>query len=120
LLKAAVPSAARIAVLINPSNAINRLVLPQSLAAADKLGVALQTIEVRNPDELDGAFQAAARERADAIHVLGDSVTFVHRARIAELAAQSRLPAMYLFKEHVEAGGLMSYGPNLPDLHRRP
>ncbi len=119
LLKEAVPGAARMAVLVNPANAMNRLALPQTVAAAEKLKVKLQILEARTPGELDSAFEAATRARADAIHVYGDTLTFLHRARVAELAAKARLPAMYLFKDNVAAGGLMAYGPNFADLGRR-
>src|SRR5439155_11671080 len=88
-------------------------------AAAEGLRVRLQILEARTPDSLEGAFEAAIRERADAVHVYGDAMFRVHRARIAALAAKSRIPTMYLFKEYVEAGGLMSYGASLPDLLRR-
>ena len=119
LLKEAVPKASRIAVLVNPTNEMHRVSLPQSVAAADALKVRLQILEARGPDDLERAFDAATRERAEAIHVYGDPLTFIHRARIAELAARSRLPALYLFRENVEAGGLMSYGPSQPDIFRR-
>jgi putative tryptophan/tyrosine transport system substrate-binding protein len=89
------------------------------VAAAEKLRVKLQILEARTPGELESAFEAAARARADAIHVYGDALTVVHRARIAELAARARLPTMYLFKDNVAAGGLMSYGPNAADIFRR-
>ena len=119
LLKEAVPKASRIAVLANPTNEMHRMSLEQSVTAADALKVRLQILEARGPDDLERAFEAATRERAEAIQVYADQLTFVHRARIAELAAKSRLPAIYLFREHVEAGGLMSYGPSLHDLFRR-
>lgn len=118
ILKEAVPRASRVAVLTNPTNEMHRHSLPQSIAAADALKLRLQILEWRGLDDLERAFEAAVRERADAIQVYGDPLTFIHRARIAELAAKSRLPALYLFRENVEAGGLMSYGPSLPDLFR--
>ncbi len=119
LLKEVVPRASRVAVLVNPANEMHRVSYPQSAAAADALKLRLQIVEARGPDELESAFEAATRGRAEAIHVYGDPITFIHRARIAELAATSRLPAMYLWRDSVEAGGLMSYGPNLPNLFRR-
>jgi putative ABC transport system substrate-binding protein len=79
----------------------------------------LQIVEARSADELDGAFAAATRERAEAMHVYGDSITFLHRRHIADLALKSRLPTIYLFKPNVEAGGLLSYGPSEPDMYRR-
>jgi putative ABC transport system substrate-binding protein len=108
LLHEAVPGAARIAVLMNPENAVHRLGLPQTVAAAEKSKVKLQILEARTLGELESAFEAASRARADAMHVYGDALTFFHRARIAELAAKARLPAIYLFNENVAAGGLMA------------
>ncbi len=119
LLREAVPGAVRMAVLMNPANALNRSSLPQTVAAAEKLKLKLQILEARTPGELESAFEAATRGRADAIHVYGDALTIVHRTRIAELAAKARLPAIYLFKENVADGGLMSYGPSRADLLRR-
>src|SRR5215470_3832906 len=74
LLKEAVPGAARMAVLANPSNAMHRVALPQTVAAAEKLKVKLQILEARTPSELESAFEAAVRARADAIHVYGDAL----------------------------------------------
>ena len=95
------------------------MALPQTVAAAEKLKVKLQILEARTPGELEDAFEAATRARADAIHVYGDALISVHRARIAELAVKARLPTMSLFKDSVAAGGLMSYGPNNADIWRR-
>jgi len=81
--------------------------------------VQLQTLEVRGPDEFDSAFAAMATEHADALITLGDPLTVSYRIRIVDLAAKSRLPAMYDLREFVDAGGLMAYGPSLPDLFRR-
>jgi putative tryptophan/tyrosine transport system substrate-binding protein len=76
-------------------------------------------VEARSADELESAFESAVRERADAMHVYGDSITFLHRRHIADLALKIRLPTLYLFKPNVEAGGLRSYGPSEPDMLRR-
>jgi len=119
LLKEAVPGVARVAVLVNPANPMHRLSLPRTVAAAEKLKVKLQILEASTPDELESAFDAATRARANAIHVFGDTLTVTHRVRIAELAARARLPAMYLFKDNVAAGGLMSYGASTADLFQR-
>ena len=79
----------------------------------------VQLVEVRNPDELDSAFTAMAHKGAGAVSIVGSTMPFVHRVRIAELAARSRLPTMCALREYVEAGCLMSYHPNLIDLARR-
>jgi putative ABC transport system substrate-binding protein len=119
LLKEAVPRAARIAVLWNPSNPWHPLALKGVEAAARSLAVRLQILEVRGPEELDNAFATMTRERAGAVLVLADPMTFFHRTRIADLAAKRRLPAMYGVRESVDAGGLMSYWANQADLYRR-
>jgi putative ABC transport system substrate-binding protein len=87
--------------------------------AARSLEVQLQLVEARGPNEFDRAFAATATERLGALLVMADSMFVLHRTRPAELAARSRLPAAYGWREHVEAGGLMSYGPSLRDLFRR-
>jgi len=119
LLKEAVPTISRVAVLMIPANPLHRPYLEQTRPAAAALKLKLQVVEARTPEDLDKAFEAAVREHADAMHVYGDSITFLHRKRVAELALQSRLPTIYLFKPNVEAGGLLSYGPSEPDMCRR-
>jgi len=120
LLRDAVPQASRVAILMNPTNAVHRRIVSAELpTAAERLRLTFLTIEVQAAHELDGTFEQAVRSRADAIAVLGDPLTFVHRVRIADLAAKHRLPAVYLFRESVEAGGLMAYGPSFHDLGRR-
>ncbi len=91
----------------------------QVQTTAQALGVQLQTLEVRSPDEFESAFAAMAREHAEALLVLGDPLLLTHRIRIVDLVAKGQLPAMYDLREFVEAGGLMAYGPSLPDLFRR-
>ena len=91
----------------------------ETQGAAQALGVQLQSLEVRGPDDFDSAFEAAAREQAGALIVLGDPLTFVHRTRIVELAAKSRLPAMYELREFAAAGGFLAYGPSVLDNWRR-
>ena len=120
LLQTAVPGVSRVGVLMNPTNADHRRIVSAEMPpAAVRLGLTLVPIEVQAASELDAAFERAASARTDAIVVLGDPLVYVHRARIAELAAGQRLPAVYFFRENVEAGGLMSYGPSLHDLGRR-
>ncbi|HEX4996432.1 MAG TPA: ABC transporter substrate-binding protein [Methylomirabilota bacterium] len=120
VLKEALPQVSRVALLINPTNAMHQEIVANELPeAAERLRLTLLTVEARAADALEGAFDTAVRARAGAIIPLGDPLVFVHRARIAELAAKHRLPAMYLFRESVEAGGLMAYGPSFHDLGRR-
>ena len=122
LFKEMVPRATRVAVLRNPGNPMEALgpgSLAHTMAAADKLGLKIQILDARTPEEIDRAFETATQGRAEAIHVHGDVLFGLHRARIVALAATHRLPALYLTSENVLAGGLMSYGPNANDLLRR-
>ena len=119
LLKETMPGASRVAALWNPETVDKTLEFRELSAAAQTLGLTLQSLEVRAPEDLDGAFEAAARERADALVVLQEGLTLTQRPRIAELALQGRLPTIYESPQFVEAGGLMAYGVNLPDLYRR-
>ena len=120
LLKETVPKVSRVAVLWNPANAVwQAQMLRQTEGAARALGLQVQLLEARGPDELEGAFAAMTRERASALLVQVDVIFALHARRIADLAAKRRVPAMYGSREHVEAGGLMSYAPNALDLFRR-
>jgi putative ABC transport system substrate-binding protein len=119
LLKEAVPRLARVAVLWNPDNPANALMLREVEAAAPALGLRWQGTAARGPDELAGAFEALGRSQSNGILVVEDSVLVSHRARIVEAVARTRLPAMYALRQFVDAGGLMSYGPSIPDSFRR-
>ena len=119
LLKEAVPRAVRIAVLWNPSNPWHPLALQGAEAAARSLAVQLQILEVRSPEEFDGAFEATTRKRAGAVLVLADPLTAFHRSHLANLAAKRHLPGMYGPREYADAGGLMSYWAHYADLYRR-
>ena len=88
-------------------------------AAAKTLGLQHQIVEARDPKDFEPAFSAMAEKGAGALLVLSDAMLNAHRERIASLATKSRLPAIYEFKESVEAGGLMSYGTNIVDVYRR-
>lgn len=119
LLKEVVPRAKRVAVLRNATNPVSEVFLKETRAAADTLGIRLQVVGVGQPDELDGAFAAMGRERAEAVTVLADPMFISQRERIAKLAVGHRLPSAFPRRESVEAGGLLSYGPNLRDQVRR-
>jgi len=119
LLKETVPKIRRVAILSNPANPAHRLAIREVNVAARSLGLQLHLLEARGPNEFEGAFAAMAKERVGALLVVADSMFIFHRTRLADLAARSRLPAAYGAREIVEAGGLMSYGPSLPDLFRR-
>ncbi len=115
ILRETSPRSSRIAVLSNPAEPRMEGERRAVEVAARSLGIRLQQLEARGPEEFDSAFAAMARERAEALLVGRDSVFLVHRARIAELAVKARLPTMYSFRESVEAGGLMAYAVNMTD-----
>ena len=119
LLKEVVPRVSRMAVLWNPNTRGNALALRETEIAARALGLELQPLEARSLNDFDRAFAAMTAKRAGALLVLGDVMFSTHRNRLADLAAKNRLPAMYAARESVEAGWLMSYGPNTPELFRR-
>ena len=119
VLKETVPKFSRVALLRNPANPASELQLREAEAAARALGMRLQTLEARGPEEIDRAFAAMTRERASALVVLTDSIFTNQRRQIAELAAERRLPAVYGHIEHAEAGGLLAFSANLLDLERR-
>ncbi len=120
ILKQAVPKATRIAALVNPTNEVARALFPlEAPLAARQLGVQLQVLEVRTPDEIERAIDTAVREKADALLVVGDPMFHNPAQRIPDLAARAKLPAMYLVRDLVTAGGLMSYGPDFIELYRR-
>jgi|SoiMethySBSTD1v2_1073268.scaffolds.fasta_scaffold03622_12 ABC-type uncharacterized transport system substrate-binding protein len=127
LLKQAAPKVSRVAVLWNPADSERSSVnfrfwssdWVEVRAAAQVLGMTLQPVEIRRPDDFDTAFSAMTRERADALIAFSDPLIISHGRRIADLAAKSRLPAMYPSREVVDEGGLMSYGPSISDMFRR-
>jgi putative ABC transport system substrate-binding protein len=121
-LKQAVPGVSRVAVLWQPGGQGERTakdMLKSAEVAARALGVRLQLVEARGPADIDRAFSDMSRARADALTVLGTPMFFNERRRLVDLAAKSRLPAVYTLRENVDAGGLMAYGPNVADLFRR-
>jgi putative ABC transport system substrate-binding protein len=119
LLKEALPHVSRIAVLQNAANPTTPAALREIEAAARVLGLQLQSLAVRHPDELDRVFAVMTREGAEALLVPGDAVFWYHRTRVVALAAQHRLPAVFDAREFAEAGGLMTYGPSVLDSFRR-
>ena len=121
LLKEAVPQVSRVAVLwaASGSPSVQRPLVRETERAAAAVGLQLHLEEVRDANELEGAFAAMTRAGAEALIVLPSGQLWTARQRIVALAAQHRLPAMYEHRDFVEAGGLMSYGPNLLALIRR-
>jgi putative tryptophan/tyrosine transport system substrate-binding protein len=119
LLTEMVPDLARVAVLSNPLNPSDALLLKQTQAAAQSLGIELQVVEAPRPDKLESAFAAITTARASALIVLQDAMFFGQHPRIVAMAAVSRLPTLFPERQVVEAGGLMSYGPSIPSSFRR-
>jgi ABC-type uncharacterized transport system substrate-binding protein len=119
LLKALVPQASRIAVLIDPTNPLHRRERIKLSNFGPLLGVELIFVEASEPDQLETAFAAAREWGAEAIYVLGDPLIFINSAKVVGLAARYRLPAMYFNQRHTRDGGLMSYHPNTVGLWPR-
>jgi putative tryptophan/tyrosine transport system substrate-binding protein len=119
LLKEFVPGVSRVGFLWNPNNASHLAYLEEWRAVAPKLGVEPLLVELGRSDQLETAFAAMMRERPDALSVTADPFHLSQIGWIVDFVAKNRLPAIYVVKENVVAGGLMSYGPSLPDLYRR-
>ena len=122
LLREVIPVIKRIAALQHPgvySERTMRNMLMELKETARASGVELQVLSARGPDDFDGAFTAMAKARAGALIMLPSPMFYVNYRRVVDLAAQYRLPTIYVFREAVEVGGLMCYGANVPDLTRR-
>jgi putative ABC transport system substrate-binding protein len=119
LLKEFVPGVSRVGFLWNPNNASHLAYLEEWRAVAPKLGVEPLLVELGRSDQLETAFATMMRERPDALSVTADPFHLSQIGWIVDFVAKNRLPAIYVVKENVVAGGLMSYGPSLPDLYRR-
>jgi putative tryptophan/tyrosine transport system substrate-binding protein len=119
LLKEIVPKLSRVAVLGTSTSPGSAQQLKQTERAAGALAVKLQYLDVLDPKDIETAFRAASKGRAEAVLMLTSSILNSQRAQLADLAVKNRLPAIYAQPEYVEAGGLMTYGVNLTDLYRR-
>jgi putative ABC transport system substrate-binding protein len=119
LLTVLVPNIARLAILMNPDNPVHTVFLEETRAAARTSGLELRPLHARNSNEIPAVFNTATEQRAAAMIVFDDPVLWSYRALIVELAEKRRLPAMYGYREFVDAGGLMSYGPDRIDHYRR-
>ena len=119
LLRELVPKLAHVAIFLNPANAFHTVSVQQARVAAQSLGIKLQPFEVDKSEQLDGAFAAIVKEKPDALLILADRVFLHNRKRMMEFATQQQLPSVNAYRELVEAGGLMSYGPSYEDMHRR-
>jgi putative ABC transport system substrate-binding protein len=119
LLKELLPQLSRVAVLWNAANPYPAIVFKETQTAGRTLGVEVQSLEVRGPDDLDGAFAAARQQHPDALITIEDPLTFTYRKRIADFALANQLPSLQGFSEDVKAGALISYGANAADLIHR-
>jgi putative ABC transport system substrate-binding protein len=119
ILNETVPKLSRVAVLLNPANRGTALYRKEIEVAARPLALELHFMEARQPDELASVLSGTKMGQAQALITLNDTMFFSQQVQIANLAIKTGLPAMFPESEYVNAGGLMSYGPNLPDLFRR-
>ena len=119
LLKEVVPGLTRVVALANPTNRSTADELRELAKAAQALRLETQVVEARERSQLDGAFAVIAKSRAGAVLVFADPVFVANRDRVVTLAAASRLPAVYAWREYADAGGLMAYAPNREELNER-
>lgn len=119
LLKTIAPKSSRLALLADPDNTGKKIEIARIQKGAAGRGLKVRSIGVRNAGDVDAAFAQMAHEHTDALIVLTDGVTSTHRQRIVDLAAKHRLPVIYELSEFVDAGGLMSYGPNMSRQYER-
>ena len=119
LLREVIPDLSHIAVLWNADSPVQVIQEEQTRTAAHQLGLRMLSLGVRNLREIDDAFEKMIEQRPRALFVLADRLFLHHRQRIMDFAAKQRLPGVHAYRELVEAGGLMSYGPSYADMHRR-
>jgi len=119
LLKDVLPRLSRVAVLWNAANPYSALVFKETQTGGQTLGIEVQSLEVRDPDDFDGTFEAVRRQHPEALITVEDPLTVGHRKRIADFAVEHQLPSLHGVREFAAAGGLMSYGASLADLFRR-
>jgi putative ABC transport system substrate-binding protein len=119
LLREVVPKISHAAVMWNPSSPLQVVAERETQAAAQAMGIKVLSLGVQAQEQLDNAFATIRRERPGALLVLADRLFLHNRARIMDFAVKNRLPGVHAYVELVEAGGLMSYGPSYPGMHRR-
>jgi putative ABC transport system substrate-binding protein len=118
LLRDTVPALRRLGILVNAGNPASMLEMREAQATGRKLALGVTTVEIQRAEDFAPAFQTL-KDQADALYVCSDSLMNSNRTRLSTLALTARLPTMHGWREHVEAGAFMSYGPNYTDLHRR-
>jgi len=119
IIKETIPRLSRVGYLANPTNPAGDVSLTETRAAAKDLGVEVQSLEVQSLDDIERSFQVATKTQIGALVVTQQPPNTNNQKRIVELATKHRLPAIYADTEWIHTGGLMSYGPSIPDLHRR-
>jgi len=119
LLKETAPKISRMAVIWNPANPGSALVFKQTQAASQELHLELKSLEVKTSSDLNSAFKSITGSRTSALVLLASPPIAFHLKQIADFAIKNRLPSLYDRSYYPEAGGLMSYGTNIPDMHRR-
>jgi putative ABC transport system substrate-binding protein len=119
LLREVVPALSHVAMFINSLNPFHVSSMRQARAAAQAMGIKLQLHDIRKSEDLDDAFAAIRKERPDALLILADRVFLHNRERMMDFTNEQRLPNVNAYKELVEVGGLMSYGPSYEDMHKR-
>jgi putative ABC transport system substrate-binding protein len=119
LLREIVPKLSRVAVFWNPRNPFHTVALKQVRAAAPALQIEIQALPVEASEQLEGAFAAIQQAQPDALLILADRVFLHNRVPLMDFAARNRLPSVNAYRELVEAGGLMSFGPSYEDMHKR-
>jgi putative ABC transport system substrate-binding protein len=119
ILREVVPKLTTLVVLLNTANPLTAIQWKQTTISAKTLGIQLQPVELRRPEEFKDAFAKVARQRPDGITMVADRFLLAHRMQIVDFVAKTRLPAIYPYRDFVVAGGLMSYSPSYEDLFRR-
>jgi len=119
LLMETVRNVSRVAIIMNPDNPISAIFLEETKVAARRLGAELQRFDARNSEEIEQTFAVAAGQRVDGAIVFDDPVLWSSRAQIVALAAARKIPTVYGYRDFVDEGGLLSYGPDRPDQYRR-
>jgi putative ABC transport system substrate-binding protein len=118
-LKQAVPTLSRVVALLNPANPYTTIAWKAAQPAAEALGLTLQPVEARGPHDLDRAFATIKEVRPDGLIIIPDRFLLTYRAAIVHFMAEHRLPGMFPFRDFVQEGGLLAYGPDYTDLYRR-
>jgi putative tryptophan/tyrosine transport system substrate-binding protein len=119
LFKQAVPTLSRVVALLNPANPFTTIGWKATQPAAEALGLTLQPVEARGPYDLDHAFATIKEVRPDGLIIIPDRFLLTYRASIVHFMAEHRLPGMFPFRDFVQEGGLLAYGPDYTDLYRR-